>query len=208
MRLNLPVFVGIAVIVTGLGMLLLWQPEPTPQELAAVSLARLRGELREKGLMEGRDFILDSPVILRRDDEEMIVRLDIRFPNLEPGREYHRLVRTGKGWEFDRDLGKSFREFVERESKPASDRLAKRLAERYQDAVNIPAEKVRIAHRLRESTSPGSPDVRVIGSIDIRFIDGGGEGRYVEDFTFTNGTWTMEGQTGQLFDRGPRAPSQ
>jgi hypothetical protein len=207
MKLNLPVVFGIAVIGAGLGMLLLWQPEPTPKELAAPSVERLRAELREKGLTEGRDFVIETPVILSRTEDEIIVRLDVQFPTGDRGREYHRLVVGDKGWEFQQDLGRTFREFVEKETKPACDRLAKRLAERYQEAVRIPAENVRIVHRLRESSETGQP-VRVLGSIDIRFRDGGGEGRYVEDFAFTKGAWTLEGQGGQLFDRGPRLPAK
>ena len=133
----------------------------------------------------------------------MIVRLEIKFPNRESAREYHRLLRGDKGWEFDRDLARSFGEFAKSEEKAASQRLGKRLAERYQEAVNIPAENVRIGQRIRESTAPGSTDVRIVGSIEIRFRDGGGEGRYIEDFTFANGTWTMEGQGGALYDKGP-----
>lgn len=203
MKLNLPLVFGIAVIGAGLGMLLLWQPEPTAQELAAPSVERLRAELREKGLTEGRDFIIDTPIILSRTDDEIIVRLDVKFPTGGMAREYHRLVAGGKGWEFQQDLGRTFPEFVEKEIKPACERLAKRLADRYQEAVSIPAENINIVHRLRESSEPGQP-VRVLGSIDIRFKDGGGEGRYVEDFAFTKGVWTLEGQGGQLFDRGPK----
>ncbi|HKS16995.1 MAG TPA: hypothetical protein VJU16_06765 [Planctomycetota bacterium] len=205
MKLNVPVVVGAGVVVAGLAVLVLWQPEPKPEEVAAASLAKIRAELREKGGVEGQHFVLEPPVILSRTDAEVIVRLEIKFPGREPGREYHRLIRGGQGWEFDRDLGRSFTDFVKAEEKAASERLGKRLAERYQDAVNIPAGNVRIGARLREAAVADSTDVRVLGSIEIRFLDGGGEGRYIEDFSFANGKWTMEGLGGALFDRGPRS---
>jgi len=203
MKPNLPVFVGAAVVAGGLGVLLLWQPEPQPQELAAPSLERIRADFRAQGRAEGRDYIIEPPVILQRAEDEMFVRVDIRFPTGEARRDYHRLLRGGKGWEFDRDLGPSFREFVDREQKAIFDRLAKVLLERYQASVNIPSENIRIAHRLRESATPDSPEIRLVGSVEVWFRDGGGESRYIEDFTFANGAWTLEGTRGKLWDRGP-----
>ncbi len=204
MKPNLPVFVGAAVVVAGLGVLLLWQPEPPPQDLAAASLDHRRAAFHEKGMVEGRDYVIDPPVIFRRAEDELIIRLDWKISSGEIGRDYHRLIQGQKGWEFDRDLNRSFRDFVESEKKAACERLGQRLAERYQGAVDIPAENVKIAHRMRESPATAATEPRLVGSIDIRYLDKGGEGRYVEDFTLVNGTWTLEGKAGQLFDRGPR----
>lgn len=204
MRSFLPVLIGAAVVAAGLGLLLLWQPEPPLEQILAPSLERVRADLNARALVEGRDYRLDPPIVLSRTDAEIIVRHDVKAPAGELGREYHRLVKDDTGWKLDRDLRRSFSEFVEKESRAACDRLGKRLAERYQDKVDIPGERVKIGHRLRESEPAASKEVRVIGSLDIRYLDAGGEGRYVEDFTFSNGTWTMDGTAGQLFDRGPR----
>lgn len=207
MKLNVPLLVGAAVVAAGLAALVLWQPEPKPEETAAASLDRVRAELREKGGVEGRDFILDPPVFLKRGDDEMIVRIDIRFPNREPGREFHRLLRGDKGWEVDRNIWRSFIDFAKAEEKAARDRCAKRLQERYQDAVNIPGENVRVGTRMMEIPVTGTPEVRLAGYIDIAYVDRGAEGMYVEEFTFEKGAWKMEGTTGRLFDKGPRPGS-
>jgi hypothetical protein len=199
MKLNVPVLVGAAVVAAGLAVLVLWQPEKA-EEIAAVSLARIQADLREGAASRGATSSSKRPPSQPRR-RRMIVRLEISSPTASPPAVPPAAARR-KGWEFDRDLGRSFGEFAKAE-KATSQRLGKRLAERYQEAVNIPAENVRIAQRIRESTAPGSTDVRIVGSIEIRFRDGGGEGRYIEDFTFANGTWTMEGQGGALYDKGP-----
>ena len=210
MKLNLPILIAVAVVLAGLGALVLWQPDPSTLDLLSSSVEHARQSVREQGrkknrvYVEGRDFIIDTPIILSRTHDEMLVRVDIRFDQAEPGREYHRVLRNEKAWVVDLDLGAHFRDFVEREKKALCDRLAKRLQERYQAAVDIPAENVRIAHRLREAPATGTPDVRLLGSVEIWFRDGGGEGRYIEDFTFAKGAWTPEPGGGSLFDRGPR----
>lgn len=209
MKLNLPFFVGAGVVVAGLAVLVLWQPEPQAKDLAAPAVERLRAELKEQGKLEGKNYIFDEPVILRRDDEEMIVRIDYHFSTLEAspgGREYYRLLRTSDGWGVDKNLKRHFTEFAERERKPASDRLAQQLVERYQSSVDIPGANVRIGSRLAEGKETDPPEDRILGYIDIVFVDQGSESRYVEKYTLRKGAWTMEGSRGQLFDRGPRAP--
>ena len=207
MKLNLPLMIGTVVVAAGIGALLLWRPEPTTQELVQPSVERVRAELQKAGKAEGRDYVIDPPVIVSRTEEEMIVRIDVKFATGELNREYHRLVLSDSGWEFSLDLWKSFKDFVETEKKAACERLAKKRLERYQASIDIPADKVRIASRLRESTAYGSTETKVVGAIHIQFLDGGGEGRYVEDFVLVKGAWTMDGPSGQLFDRGPRTPS-
>lgn len=201
MKLNLPLLIAVGVLLTGLGVLLLWQPDPPPQALAEPAVEHLRAELRKDGRVEGRDFVIDTPAIVRQSEEELIVRLDVRFPTGLKTNEYFRLLRNRKGWAFDRDLGVNFRDFVDREKKSVCDRLAKRLQERYQAAVDIPAENVRIYNRVREVAPPGSTEPRLVGSVEVWFRDAGGEGRWIEDFAFDKGTWTSEG--GNLFDKGP-----
>jgi len=190
-------------------VLLLWQPEPQAKDLAAPAVERLRADMKEKGKLEGKDYIFDPPIILRRDDEEMIVRIDVRLSNLEatPGtREYYRLLRTSDGWGFDKNLRRHFTEFAERERVPASTRLAQQLVERYQTSVDIPGANVRIGSRLAEGKDTDPPEERLLGYIDILFVDQGSESRYVEKYMLKKGTWTMDGTRGQLFDRGPRTP--
>ncbi len=206
MKLNLPILVGAAIVLAGLGVLLLWQPEVTPGEIAAPAVDHLRGELRAQGAVEGRDFVVDGPVFVRRTGEEAIVRLDIKVPSAPAAPRYFRLVPAGAGWKLDKDLDKDFTAFVEKEIKEACARLGKELSERYQAAVDIPPENVRIGSRVREAVPLSSTEPQLVGSIDIMYIDKGGEGRYVEDFTYMNGTWNMEGSRGQLFDRGPKPP--
>jgi len=208
MKLNLPLMIGAVVVAAALGALLLWKPEPTPQQLAQASVERVRADLQKSGKSEGRDYVIETPVIVNRSEDEMIVRIDVKLATGEANREYHRLVLADSGWEFSLDLWKSFKAFVETEKAAACERLAKKLLERYQESINIPADKVRIASRLRESTPYGSTETKVIGSIHIQFLDGPGEGRYVEDFVLVKGAWTMDGPSGQLFDRGPRTPPQ
>lgn len=204
MKLNLPVFVGAAIVLAGLGVLILWKPELTPQEIAAPAVDHLRGELRAQGAVEGRDFVVDGPVFIRRTGEEAVIRLDVKSPPSRSDPRYFRLVPGGAAWKLDRDLDKDFAAFVEKEVKAACARLGKELSERFQAAVDIPPENVRIGSRVRETTPLSSTEPQLVGSIDIRYLDKGAEGRYVEDFTFMNGTWNMEGTRGQLFDRGPR----
>jgi hypothetical protein len=204
MKPNVPILVGAAVVAGGLGVLLLWQPEPPPQDVAAPSLERIRADFRAQGASEGRDFLIDPPVILSRTDDEMFVRIDVKFPAGPVRRDYHRLVRGEKGWAFDRDLGANFVDFLKREQKNVFDRLGKVLAERYQAAVEIPSENIRLAQRLREITSADTKETRLVGSIEVWFRDGGGESRYIEDFAFANGTWNLDGTMGKLFDRGPK----
>jgi hypothetical protein len=203
MKLNLPILLGAAVVAAGLVALLLWKPAPQAQELAAPSLARLRADMTAKGKVEGRDYVIDPPVLLRQDDEEMLVRIDAKLDTGELFREYHRLTTGDHGWQFDQDLGITFRDFAEREKKTACDRLGAELTSRYNANVDIPAANVRIGHRLQEGRDDATGQVRIVGYIDIMFVDKGAESRYVESFTLQKGKWVMEGQRGKLFDRGP-----
>ena len=209
MRPNIPIVVGAGVVAAGLAVLLLWQPEPQAKDLAAPAIERLRADMKTQGKSEGKDYIFDVPVILRRDDEEIIVRIDVRYSTTDAnpgGREYYRLLRTSEGWEFDKDLKRNFVDFAERERKPASDRLAAQLVERYQTSVDIPGANVRIGSRHAEGKETDPPEDRLVGYIDIVFMDQGAQSRYVEKYTLKKGTWTMEGTRGQLFDKGPRTP--
>jgi hypothetical protein len=204
MKLNVPVFVGAAIILAGLVVLALWKPELTPEQIAAPAMEHLRGDLRAQGAVEGRDFVLDAPVFIRRSDEEAVVRLDVKSPNAPAAPRYFRLVPAAEGWKLDRDLDQDFNAFAEREIAASCKRLGKELADRYQAAIDIPPENVRVGKRLREVTANGSTTPEVVGAIDIRYLDKGGEGRYVEDFNWVGGAWKMDGTRGQLFDRGPR----
>ncbi|HEU4339305.1 MAG TPA: hypothetical protein VFS19_04490 [Planctomycetota bacterium] len=209
MKPNIPLVLGAGVVVAGLAVLVLWQPEPQAKDLAAPAVERLRAEMKEKGKLEGKDYIFDEPAILRRDDQEMIVRIDVKYSTLEAtqgSREYYRLLRTSDGWGFDKNLRRHFTDFAERERTPATSRLAQQLVERYQASVDIPGANVRIASRLSEGKETDPPEERILGYIDILFVDQGAESRYVEKYTLRKGVWTMEGTRGQLFDRGPRTP--
>lgn len=202
MRMNLPLAVGAAVVAAGLAVLVLWQPEPTTGELAAPAVEFVRARLRDQGKVEGRDVVLDPPVILRRTAENVLVAIDLRSPTGQVVREHHRILRADGSWRHERDLGADFRQFVARETKTICDGLARRLGERYQDAVSIPSENVLLGSRLREVDDPGSAGKRVVGIVEIRYRDGAGEGRWLEEFAFENGTWASQG--GTLQDRVPR----
>jgi hypothetical protein len=204
MKLNVPLVIASAIILGGLLVLALWKPEPTLQEITAPSVDYLRSELREKQLFEGKDYRLEPPAILRRAADEIIVRHEIQFMDGMKFREYHRLVPGPKGWEVAIDVRKSFESFVAQEKDASFDRVGKALANRYRDSVNIPADQIRMNTRLLETPVEDSKDILLKGYIDIGYNDRGGEGMYIEEFTFTGGKWQMEGTVGKLFDRGPR----
>ncbi|HEY3226770.1 MAG TPA: hypothetical protein VGK61_07245 [Planctomycetota bacterium] len=203
MRLNLPVLVGGSVIAVGLAVLILWKPERPPEDLARPAVERLRGLLRGQGKAEGRDFVIAPPILLRRAEDEIIVRLDVQLSTGEIRREYDRLRPGRDGWEFDRELTRDFQEYVDREQKAICGRLGKELANRYHGAVDIPAERVRIKAKLAEKPGDGGNPARLVGRVEIRFLDAG-EGLWVEDFSLVNGQWVSEG--GTLFDKGPGSP--
>src|SRR5688572_5853367 len=169
MKLNLPVFVGAAVVAAGLGALILWKPDVPIEQILAPSTQRLRAALAAEGAMEGRDFTIEPPVVLNRSEEEMNVRINVKFNKREPGLQYHRYLRREGQWEFDRDVGASFAAFAETERTATCDRLGKRLAERYQDKVEIPGEQVRIGHRVREAKEGEA--TRLVGTLDVRYND-------------------------------------
>ena len=207
MKPNLPLLVGGAIVATGLAALLLWQPDPSPEELARPALEHHRTVMQGLGKLPGRDYVVAPPDILSRDDEEVIVRLDIHLPTGGGAREYFRVKRSGKGWEFDRDLGQSWTDFVKGEEKAVFDRLGKRLAERLNAAIKIPSENVRTAFQLRDDAPPGprapdAPPARVIGKVTVTYNDRGAVGRYVEEFALEKGEWKIQG-AGSLYDAGP-----
>jgi hypothetical protein len=200
MRLNLPVLVGGSVVAVGLAVLVLWKPPPPPEDLARPAVERLRGLLRDQGKMEGRDFVIAPPVVMRHTEDEIIVRLDVQGSSGEILREYDRLRPGRDGWEFDRELTQDFQEFVDREQKAICDRLGKRLAQTYHGSVDIPADRVRINSKLTEKPGDAKNPPQLVGRVEVRFRDSG-EGLWVEEFRLEKGQWVSEG--GTLYDKGP-----
>jgi len=200
MKLNIPVMVGGSVIVAGLAVLVLWKPPPPSEDLARPAVERLRGLLRGQGKVEGRDFVIAPPILLRRAEDEVIVRLDVQVNSGETLREYDRLRVGRDGWEFDKELTRDFQAYVDREQKAICDKLGKELANRYHGAVDIPAERVRIKSKLVEKQPEKGEPPRLVGRVEVRFLDAG-EGLWAEEFALVNGQWVSEG--GTLFDKGP-----
>jgi len=210
MKLNLPLLVGGSIVATGLAVLLLWTPEPTAEELARPAVEHHRSIMQGLQKLPGRDYIVDPPAILSRNDEEVIVRLDIHLPTGGGAREYYRIKRSGKGLQFDRDLGQSWTDFVKQEQQKVYDRLGTRLAERLNSDIRIPAEKLRLTFQLRDDApagprAPDAPPARVIGKISVTYNDRGAVGMYVEEFNLEKGEWKIQG-AGSLYDRGPGSP--
>jgi hypothetical protein len=209
MKPNLPLLVGGAIVATGLAILLLWQPEPSPEELARPALEHHRSVMQGLQKLPGQDYRVDPPVLLSRDEEEVVLRLDVRLPGGGGAREYYRLKRAGRGWAFDRDLSQSFTDFVKEQERAILDRLGARLAERLNSSIRIPAENIRISFHLRDDVPagprpPDAPPARLIGRVTVNFNDRGAVSMYVEEFAFEKGEWRLQG-AGNLFDRGPGA---
>ncbi|MBI4563201.1 MAG: hypothetical protein HY716_00715 [Planctomycetes bacterium] len=192
---RLPIVLGAVVLLGAIGLVWVWKPPRSEEEIARLALERVRENRAKLGREEGRDYTLDPPRVVRRDDGEMIVAVAIRGTE-ENRLEYYQLSRRDGTWQVDRDLFLHFELFVKEEMSELTRRLYQRLAERFQAAPEL-KESPRVGFQIVDEQGG------ILGKISLEFVERGGPGLYVEYFRYEKGSWISEG-SGQLFDTPPR----
>lgn len=185
-------------VIAGVAVLAVVMAGPGPGEdpnSAAAAADEVRARYAKLGRTEGKDFTIETPVVVSKADDAMLVRLNVR--GFEDRAWYFELKRDGRAWKVAADLDKSFDDFLKSEDAKIRDRLGKQLVDRFRAEVQYRVESARIRLVDREGD--------VFGTTDWIYMEKGGRGRYLEEFRYENGAWTSMG-AGQLFDMpgGPR----
>jgi hypothetical protein len=123
---------------------------------------------------------------------------------LADGRVLHlEFERKGGAWTRSKELGEEFARVMKdaETGRAFTERLGKRLADRYQMAATV-KPGIEFGYVVRRDA-----EGRLLGACEAKFSIRVGEaqrrGRYAETYRWTGGTWTSEGP-GSLFEEIPR----